>query len=88
MSFLLGGKLHWFELFAFAKVEVGFVVGFVLFFFFSPRRGFTAQGRSNKAQMGFRCFCLFFFFFPPPLRFLVKVAEGFSMVVVRGGLSQ
>lgn len=34
MSFLLGGKLHWFELFAFAKVEVGFVVGFVVFFFF------------------------------------------------------
>lgn len=31
MSFLLGGKLHWFELFAFAKVEVGFV----FFFFFS-----------------------------------------------------
>lgn len=32
MSFLLGGKLHWFELFAFAKVEVGFVVSFVFFF--------------------------------------------------------
>lgn len=43
MSFLLGGKLHWFELFAFAKVEVGFVVGFGFVFFFSTQTRFYSS---------------------------------------------
>lgn len=88
MSCLLGGKLHWFELFAFAKVEVGFVVGFgFFFFFFHPNEVLQLKAEAIKHKW-VSYVSVFFFFFPPPLRFLVKVAEGFSMVVVRGGLSQ